>query len=259
VTGERVQGRVFGEVADRYDRVRPDYPAALVDDVIAYAGPGRAAVEIGAGTGKAAVAFAERGVDLTAVEPDPAMAEVLRRRLAGHPNATVEVFTFEEFAPRRTYGLLYSAQAWHWTDPATRWRRAADLLVPGGALALFWNDDRIADLDVRAAVLAAHREHAPDVPLDDGPDEEPGTAADHMAYWPGTELMALPDFDERTVREYAWRRTLAVEDYVAYLSTQSSYRMLDVEARRRLFDAVRSVATEVPSTMTTVLYLSRRR
>ncbi len=259
MAGERVRGRVFGEVAERYDRVRPGYPPELVDDVIAYAGPGRPAVEIGAGTGKAALAFAERGLDLTAVEPDPAMAEVLARRLAGHPHATVEVCTFEEFAPGRTYGLLYSAQAWHWTDPETRWRRAAGLLVPGGALALFWNDDRIADPDIHAAVLAAHREHAPDIPLDDGPDEEPGTAIDHMTYWPGTELSAQPEFDERTVREYEWRRTLAVEDYVAYLSTQSSYRMLDVEARGRLFDAVRAVTTEVSSTMTTVLYLARRR
>ncbi|WP_460492072.1 hypothetical protein [Dactylosporangium cerinum] len=57
----RVRARVFGEVADDYERFRPDYPPALIDDVLAYAGlDGAAALEVGAGTGKATVAFAER-------------------------------------------------------------------------------------------------------------------------------------------------------------------------------------------------------
>ena len=41
---------MFGQVAERYDRVRPSYPNALVDEVIALAGCGRA-LEVGAGTG----------------------------------------------------------------------------------------------------------------------------------------------------------------------------------------------------------------
>jgi hypothetical protein len=44
-------------VADLYDRSRPSYPEALVDDVVEYAGAAVAdpALEIGAGTGKATV------------------------------------------------------------------------------------------------------------------------------------------------------------------------------------------------------------
>jgi hypothetical protein len=42
---------VFGQVAERYERVRPSYPDTLVDEVIALAGEGRA-LEVGAGTGK---------------------------------------------------------------------------------------------------------------------------------------------------------------------------------------------------------------
>jgi hypothetical protein len=33
----REQRLVFGEVAETYDRVRPGYPQALVDDVLAFA------------------------------------------------------------------------------------------------------------------------------------------------------------------------------------------------------------------------------
>ena len=137
---QRIRARVFGEVADEYERVRPGYPPALVDDVLAYAGPaGRPALEVGAGTGKATVAFAGRGVPVTGLEPDPAMAAVLARRTGGVPGVSVVPCAFEAYRPDRRYGLLYSAQAWHWTDPVRRWRLAAEALAPGGALALFWN------------------------------------------------------------------------------------------------------------------------
>ena len=48
----RERGQVFGELAEEYDRVRPGYPAELVTDVLALAGPGPV-LEVGAGTGKA--------------------------------------------------------------------------------------------------------------------------------------------------------------------------------------------------------------
>jgi hypothetical protein len=64
----------FGGVADLYDHARPSYPSALVDDVVQYAStpdaaPNRA-VEVGAGTGKATVLFAARGLDVLAIEED---------------------------------------------------------------------------------------------------------------------------------------------------------------------------------------------
>jgi hypothetical protein len=68
----RNQAQVFGEVADYYDRVRPAYPTALVDDVLSYSEPdigGRRALEIGAGTGRATEAFATKGLPIVAVEP----------------------------------------------------------------------------------------------------------------------------------------------------------------------------------------------
>ena len=56
----------FGVVAELYDRMRPSYPLALVDDVLAFAGVGRA-LEVGAGTGKATVLFAARDVEVVAL------------------------------------------------------------------------------------------------------------------------------------------------------------------------------------------------
>src|SRR2546430_7122914 len=153
-----MRGRVFGEVADVYDRVRPGYPDALVDDVLGYAQADPApALEVGAGTGKATAAFAARSVPVTAVEPDAAMAAVLARRVADTPGVTVVVSSFEEYPPPQRFGLLFSADAWHWMDPAVRWQRAAAALREWGTLALFWHEERFADDAVGTAFSGVHR------------------------------------------------------------------------------------------------------
>lgn len=151
----RERRQVFGEVADDYDRVRPGYPAQLVEDVLAAAGPGPV-LEVGAGTGKATVAFAARGADLTCIEPDQRMAEVLRRNV---PGVRVVVSPFEEWRPDRAYGLLVSAQAWHWVDPARRAELAWAALAPGGLFAPFWNVYLVADPGLHAALAEVDARH----------------------------------------------------------------------------------------------------
>src|SRR5439155_1670286 len=57
-------GLRFGRVAEEYERVRPSYPASLVDQALsrAGAGAGDTVVEIGCGTGKLTRTLVERGV-----------------------------------------------------------------------------------------------------------------------------------------------------------------------------------------------------
>ncbi|MGH3285537.1 MAG: class I SAM-dependent methyltransferase, partial [Streptosporangiaceae bacterium] len=80
-----------------------------------------------------------RGLDVTCIEPDPKMADILARRLAGGPPVRIERQTFESARLDGPFDGLVSAQAWHWTDHATRLDRAARLLRPGGFLGLIWN------------------------------------------------------------------------------------------------------------------------
>jgi len=49
----------FETVADRYDAARPEYPQALIDDVVSLAAlePGARLLEIGCATGKATRPF----------------------------------------------------------------------------------------------------------------------------------------------------------------------------------------------------------
>ena len=71
---------MFGEVAEQYEAARPSYPDELYATVIDYGGlrAGDAALEIGAGTGKATMGFVAHGLDVHALEPSAGMARVLR-------------------------------------------------------------------------------------------------------------------------------------------------------------------------------------
>ena len=129
---ESVSGLVFGSVADRYERYRLGYPNELLAAVLRYAGrPIRAALEVGAGTGKATRLFASPGREVTALEPDAEMASLLASTTQGLPVEPV-IATFPRFGAERRFDLVYAAAAWHWTDPRTRWSKVVELLVPGG-------------------------------------------------------------------------------------------------------------------------------
>lgn len=143
VNGDRRElGRVFNEVPDLYDRVRPAYPDELCRGPRRRHRYGRPIVAPRGGlrTGQATRSLAELGCRVTAVEPGAGLAELARQRLATFPNVKVETSTFEGWDDRdRRFDVLVAASAWHWVDPSVGWRRAHDLLHPGGWMALLGN------------------------------------------------------------------------------------------------------------------------
>jgi trans-aconitate methyltransferase len=257
MTAERERRGVFGEAAEDYEKARPGYPAELVTDVLAAAGPGPA-LEVGAGTGKATEAFAARGIDVTCIELDPRMASVLRAKV----RATIVVGPFESWRPDRAYGLLYSAQAWHWIDPKRRVDLAHAALAPGGLLALFWHGAMLGDAELHAALAQVDARH--------------GLAEEHTAHrWlaqdhpvrPGDYAPELAQLDNRftavETHRYPWRQTYSSAAYRQYLLTTSLYRMLSPDAREAaLRDTVAAIDAHGGSAEVTVhtdLALARRR
>jgi protein-L-isoaspartate O-methyltransferase len=92
-------GRVFNDVPELYDRVRPTYPDGLFADLVAITGMhARSSVlEVGCGTGQATRSLAALGCSVTSVEPGTGMAALARQRLATYPNVKVETSSFEEW------------------------------------------------------------------------------------------------------------------------------------------------------------------
>ena len=92
-------GRLFNEVPELYDRVRPAYPDELFADLAAITGmDSRSSVlEVGCGTGQATRSLAGLGYSVTCIEPGAGMAALARKRLAAFGNVEIENSAFEEW------------------------------------------------------------------------------------------------------------------------------------------------------------------
>ncbi|MFD5079986.1 class I SAM-dependent methyltransferase [Streptomyces sp. NPDC058371] len=242
-------------MAEAYERFRPGYPAALFDMVTAYAGqPIRTALEIGAGTGKATRLFAERGVAVTATEPDGAMLAELRKHVPASVR-TVQA-AFEDLRPGERYGLVYAAAALHWTNPESRWSRMAALVEPGGVFASFGGPLRLADPAVREAVRAAR---AAFMESDEIPSPD-GTPEGHHMQWPGTELQRSEWFTGVQQSVIERRLTMSARDYVGQLSTISAYLVLPTSEQEQVFDQImRVLPTTVEVEADLTVHLAHRR
>src|SRR5215467_5043223 len=142
VAADRLSLRTtFDSAADLYQQSRPEYPEALYDDLAEVTGirPGDRLLEIGCATGKATIPLARRGFRITCVEIGAALAAAARQNLAGLHGVQVIEGSFETWPPPAEGGfdVVFAATAWHWVDPAVKYRRAWEVLRPGGHLAVW--------------------------------------------------------------------------------------------------------------------------
>lgn len=238
----REQRLIFGEIADLYDRFRPSYPDQLIDDLIELARlDGRVPVlEVGAGTGKATRMFAARGIPVTGIEPNAEMAALAERNCREDPGVQIEQEDFERWDPRgRRFPLVFSAQAWHWVDPAAGFAKATEVLSPGGWLAPFWNRFDWERSELREPLHEAYRRVAPALtsaggmhPANARPDEDED--------WEG-EIARVDGLGEAAIRHYEWERAFSTGEYVGLLATASDVRLLDEATRADLLGATSRV------------------
>ncbi|XVU24680.1 class I SAM-dependent methyltransferase [Actinoplanes sp. CA-054009] len=229
---------VFGEVAGLYDDVRPGYPGEL-GRAIGERAPGGPVVEIGAGTGKGTEVLAAIRDDVTAIEPDPRMAAVLRAKF---PAVDVLETTFERWAPPAGgVGLLACAMAWHWMDAGTRNRRAAEALAPDGVLAVFGHRFGYADPAQSAAVGEVFDRAGRDVPL-------------RPVHWIVDDVRGSGVWSG--VDELDWHRDLPLSTagYLALTETFSPFRRHSPEVRRRVLDGLRAAIDGFGGTITIDLH-----
>lgn len=253
---------VFGEIAHDYDRHRPDYPPALIDDLIALSGIaiGERALEVGAGTGKATAMLAARGVSVLAVEPSAEMAAIARQKLAATGLVAIVESDFERFSPgTERFKLVYSAQAWHWVDPQRRFALARAALATGGILAVFGSYPDWDDSPLREALRDVYALLAPEMPVGpmhpadrSGLEPHPGWAQD---------VAAAAGLDDPSHRTYRWTAVYTAAEYAGLVGTLSATRLMAGGARAALLAEIEATVERhggsVQLPMATLLDLAR--
>jgi SAM-dependent methyltransferase len=141
--GERLlYGSSFGAAATAYADHRPDYAQVAVRWALEPA-PGPRVLDLGAGIGKLSATLVAVGVEVIAVEPDPAMLTELRRAL---PAVRALAGSAEAVPlPNASVDAVLAGNALHWFDMDVAGPEISRVLVPGGILAGLWNvfDNRV--------------------------------------------------------------------------------------------------------------------
>ncbi len=237
--GDRLRLRgVFDEVAQAYDLARPDYPEQLFDDLVRLSAlaPGADLLEVGCGTGKATRQLGRRGYPVTCLEPGPNLAAVARAKLAGFPDVNVVPTSFETWdAGGARFGLVFAATSWHWVDPELRYLKAADLLEPGGSLAV-WGSTLAFPAGFDPIFTEIQQVY--DEIGEPWEGEWPPPTPDQVPDLTG-EIGASGRFEDAHVRRYVWEQQYDAGQYVALLDTFSGHRDMDPASRERLYRELR--------------------
>lgn len=229
-----IHAGAFGPGAERYARLRPDYPP----DAVAWLVPADAArvADVGAGTGQLAAALVDAGHDVVAVEPLARMRGVLAATL---PGVEVRAGTGEAtgLVTSSVDAVVYG-QAWHWVDRERAAAEASRVLRPGGWLAMAWNDP-----DTSVAWVARYQV------AQRGLKRRP-SATRRLARSMGA------DFQPRECAEFAWERETTKGDLVELVTTFSYWLSASERARAGKLAAVREqLDADLPGPDDTVVCL----
>ncbi|SED89787.1 class I SAM-dependent methyltransferase [Streptomyces sp. TLI_105] len=228
----------FGAAAVAYAEHRPDYAQAAVRWALEPA-PGPRVLDLGAGTGKLTAALVAMGVEVVAVEPDPAMLAELRRAL---PDVRALPGSAEAIPlPDGSVDAVVAGNAMHWFDMAVAGPEIARVLTPHGVLAGLWNvmDDAVdwvAEL-ARVSGTAAV-----------GPRDTPAawraeTADTHL---PRTGEAARFGSPEQVAFPHGQRRT--AESLAATLATRAGVLVMPEPEREALLGRIRAFLAGRPET-----------
>ena len=227
---ERREG--FDGVAHLYDRIRPTYPKALFDELFSRLPERPDVIEVGPGTGQATGSLLEHGARVTAVELGANMAERLRQNFASN-RLEILVATFEDVVlAQHAFDAVVSATAYHWVDESARLVKPAELLRPGGWLAI------IDTVHVAAASDGGFFERSQRVyaKYEESSENHQPPSPDEVTGFLGAELNGSSLFHPLLIFRYRWDQTCSAEGYAKLLRTYSSTQAMS-EPDREAFIA----------------------
>jgi SAM-dependent methyltransferase len=139
---------VFSAKVADYIASRPDYPAALLEELAEHCQLSKHAhiADVGAGTGLLTRDLLARGYRVTAVEPNTEMRAACDQLLSAEANyksidGTAEAMAIED----QSVELITAATAFHWFKIDESRRESLRVLKPNGQVALIWNDRVLID------------------------------------------------------------------------------------------------------------------
>ena len=230
--------------AERYDRARPRYPDAMIERIVATS-PGPTMLDVGCGTGIEARQFQAAGCGVLGVEPDARMAEFARRT-----GVEVEVATFEAWeAAGRVFDAVVAGTAWHWVDPVAGVAKAAEVLRPGGRLALFWHVMRLPP-EVVDPFVAVYRRVVPDAPFSLEAMKQGMDAYQVGLTKVADQIRAVDEFTDPEQWQFEWERSYIRDEWLEQMATTGGLTYLPPEKAAEVLEGIGATVDAIGGSFT---------
>jgi SAM-dependent methyltransferase len=200
---------------------------------------------------QATKSLAAYGIRIVCVEPGKNFARLARQNLAKYKNVEVVCASFEDWTgDPQSFDLVFSANAIHWVYSEIRVRKTAQILRPGGTLAIFRNFSIQNNSALERAIRLAIGGPPPT-------DKEPKR-------WPReNEMRKSGFFDKIQKRRYETSIEYDTNAYVDLLSTLHRYNNIPCENRTKDFRKIQEIISDnggrIEVRYVTQLLLARRK
>ncbi len=245
----------FDQSAAGYHDARPGYPEGLFDRLFELLPKRPEVLEVGPGTGQATTPMLERGAGVTAVELGRSLAARLRSRHAlalAEGRLAVEIGDFEQIpaAGARFHGVV-SATAYHWISPAHQISRPAELLHPGGLLAVI-DTIQIDDASDGGYFAAADPIYARFGQAKGSTAPKSGTVTPPIV----EAMQADTRCRDLTLSRFRWDQTYDAGSYAALLRTYSGMLAMEPTLRERLISELVGLVDDLGGSVTRPLVIT---
>lgn len=222
----------YGQSAEVYARGRPGFPPAalewLKEDL--GLGPGKIALEIGAGTGKFTRLLIQTRADVMAVEP---VAAMLAQLAADQPEVRVVRATAQDLPlADASVDAVICAQSFHWFATSAALAEMRRVLKPDGSLGLIWNvRDQSVDWVAQMTRIMA-------------PFEGDAPRYDNCEW---RTVFPAPGFEPLQKKSVAHAHTGSAERVIVdRVASVSFIAALEESARSKVLDEIRTLIANMP-------------
>ncbi|HEY9624521.1 MAG TPA: class I SAM-dependent methyltransferase [Crinalium sp.] len=234
----------YSPAAEAYNRVRPKYPKAVIDQVgaIAHLSNQSRLLEIGCGPGTATVSFAQFGGPMVGLEPNPDFYRLAQQNCAAYPNVTFHNTSFEEWPlEANAFDAAIAASSFHWISSDVGYPKVANALRDDGYLILLWNKELQPSYKVYQQFSKLYQSHAPS--LDRYEDRE---TQDRIVTGLG-QMCVDSGYFQIVAAGQVWSDvTYTADEYLMLLNTYSPYLQLEPANKAALFNGLRhQIETEL--------------
>ena len=247
-----MSGDPWQPLAEAYAANRTGYSAELYDTIAAFGlRRGASILDVGCGTGIAALPFSSNGFPVTGVDPSEAMLSKARAAIphAEFVQASAEHLPFTD----ERFDVAISAQAFHWFDRGKAFAEIERVLRRGGIVAIWWKQLMTQDA-VGEITGETFRRLGIEPPVS-------GLSGGFREFYGAAGLA------DQTLRVLPWRTAMPLEQYVGYERSRRSTRdalgengeRYFAELKRRLHQQFGPENPVLPLAYLQYLYLAKKR